>query len=347
MSYPTPDIDIISLNTDAALRSAMQRDPALPRSMLRVISKALAGAADGLYEKIDGVAKDIIYTTARQAALIRWAGIWKLQQKAPSAASAVVQFSTGTGTVQQGALLARNDGLQYQVDADAILNDGGMATITCLSAGAMTTLEDGALLTMAQPLAGVPSSATVTAYNLTPGNDMETPQALLVRLLNRIRQTPQGGADADYIDWALSVPGVTRAWPMSWWNGPGTVGVLFMCDDRPNPIPLAGDVAAVQAAIDAVRPTGSRTFVVAPTPAPLDFTIALSPDSADLRTAVQQELANLIATECEADGHTLPITHIWAAIQSAIGTGTFTMPSPSAPVTTPPGTITTMGAITW
>lgn len=348
MTYSTPDLDTISLDTNATMRSTMQREPTLPRSMLGVIAKALSGAVDGLYERIDGVAKDIIYTTARKPALIRSAGIWGKTLKAPSPASAIVEFTGGIATLAEGAILARADGIQYQLQLDVTLIDGtGLGEVVCLSGGAMTTLTDGTVLTLTQPVAGISTEAVVQAYDLTPGADIETPAELLVRLLERIRETPQGGAAADYKNWALSVAGVTRAWTVPGWNGAGTVGVLFMCDDRDDPVPLGGDVIAVQAAIDAERPVAAISYAVAPTAAPLDFTITLMPTSAALEAAVQAQLANLIATEAEPTGYTLPLTHIWAAVQAAIGNGTFTMTSPLADVVTPAGTITTMGAITW
>ena len=39
-----------------------------------------------------------------------------------------------------------------------------------------------------------------------------------------------GGAQADYVTWALAVPGVTRAWAASE-QGAGTITVRFLMDD--------------------------------------------------------------------------------------------------------------------
>jgi uncharacterized phage protein gp47/JayE len=348
MSYSTPDIDTISQDVAAAIWSNLGRDAALPRSPLSVIAKALSGAVDGLYADIDAAAKDIIYDTASNAALIRWAGIWDEKLKAPSAAQGLVTF-TGTATsVPAGTIVVRSDGMEYSLNADVALVGGiGIGTVTCLSAGAITTLTDGTILTVVQPAEGIAPSVTVTGIDLTPGYDIETPEELLVRLLARIRATPQGGSKADYEQWATSVSGITRAWAISPWNGSGTVGVLFMCDDRADPIPLAGDIANVQAAIDAVRPVGANSTAVAPTGMPLNFSIELEPTSSTLQSAVAAQLQNLIATECLPTGYTLPLTHIWAAVQAAIGTGTFIMPAPAGDVTTPVGSITTMGTISW
>jgi uncharacterized phage protein gp47/JayE len=345
MTYYTPDIDTISLQTNAAIVSAMRRDPTLPRSMLGVLAKALSGGVDGLYGDIDTVAKDIIYDTASKNALIRWAGIWGLTLKVPTPATGVVAFTGGIGTIFAGAVMTRADGVQYALDADVTLVGGeAEGTVTCLSAGAMTNFGDGATLTLMSPVSGV--SSTVTSYGLSAGADMETAPELLARLLIRIRQTPQGGSLSDYEEWALSVPGVTRAWAVKGWNGAGTVGVLFMCDDRVNPIPQSADVAAVQAVLDLMAPAPGAAYAIAPTPVPLNYSLHLEPDGAAIRNAVQTDQADLIASTC-VPGGTLPLTQISATISAAAGVVDFVLSEPVANVTVAAGSITTMGVITW
>ena len=243
MTYFTPDVDTISLQGAAVIQSGMGRDTTLPRSMLGLLNKVVSGATDGLYGAIDTAAADIIYDTASEAALVRWAGIWGLTLKAPTAATGIVTFTGGAGTIPEGAILARQDGIQYALETAVLLIDSvGEGTVTCLSAGAMTNLADGAVLTLVAPTAGVSPNVVVGGDGLSAGADMETVPELLTRLLIRIRQSPQGGSNPDFEEWALAVPGVTRAWVRKWWNGPGTTGVLFMCDDRINPIPLDADV---------------------------------------------------------------------------------------------------------
>jgi uncharacterized phage protein gp47/JayE len=347
MTYFTPDVDTISLQGAAAIQSFLGRDSTLPRSPLGVLNKTLSGSVDGLYGEIDSTAADIIYDTASEPALIRWAGIWGLTLKAPTAATGIVSFSGGTGTVPIGAILVRQDGIQYALQAAVTLEAGvGMGTVVCLSAGAMTNMADGAVLTLMTPTAGVSPDVVVGGDGLSAGADMETAPELLARLLIRIRQTPQGGSAADFEEWALSVPGVTRAWVRPGWNGPGTVGVLFMCDDRTDPIPLTADVAAVQAVINALQPVAGVGYAVAPVAVPLNPSIHLAPGSAAISAAVQADLADLISNEC-VPGGTLPLTQISATISEAAGVVDFVLSAPVANVTPAAGSITTMGAITW
>jgi uncharacterized phage protein gp47/JayE len=95
-----------------------------------------------------------------------------------------------------------------------------------------------------------------------------------------------------------------------------------------------------------VRPVTAKTYVFAPTPVPLNFTIHLNPGSTSIQSAVEAELASLIANQA-IPGGTLYLSHIWAAISAASGEVDFTLSFPAANVTVPAGSITTMGAITW
>ena len=65
---------------------------------------------------------------------------------------------------------------------------------------------------------------------VTGGTDAETDDQLRARILHRIQNPPMGGAQADYVTWALAVPGVTRAWAASE-QGIGTMTVRFLMDD--------------------------------------------------------------------------------------------------------------------
>ena len=62
---------------------------------------------------------------------------------------------------------------------------------------------------MAVSPAVVDVDAMVTVLTLGGGTDTENDDDLRMRVLQRIRQPPQGGANHDYVRWALAVPGCT------------------------------------------------------------------------------------------------------------------------------------------
>ncbi len=351
MTYPVPRLadGISAVESDISTRLP-GGDARLSNNVLSVLARAQAGVANGLYGYIAAVAQNILYDTCDETTLARWASIWGVPRKLPTGASGAVP-ATGSATtsvdIPAGTLLARSDGVQYQTTADATLTAGAATlSISCTSVGSGTDLAVGQTLAFVTPIANVNSTVTVSAA-VVGGFDAETVEAWRGRLIARVQQPPMGGSVSDYVEWAMSVSGVTRAWAYPGWTGGGTVGVTFMMDDRTDPIPLASDVATVQAYVEALRPAGAVVNYFAPTAQPLNLTIHLSPDSTALRTAVQVNLQSLITREC-APGVTLLLTHVEGAILAAVGSGDFTLSLPSADIpAATPGNIITLGTVTW
>ena len=247
--------------------------------------------------------------------------------------------------IPSGTLLQALDGVQYQTTADATVTvPTATASVAALVAAAAGNRTTGQTLTLVSPVTGVQSSATAGA--LVGGADLESDDDLRARLIDRIQQPPQGGDAHDYVAWALEVPGVTRAWCFPLELGEGTVTVRFVRDDDASLIPDAGEVATVQDYIDALRPVTAAVTVVAPTAVPLAFSIAVAPNTAAVKAAVQAELSDLIARESKPGG-TIYLSHIRAAISAAVGEDNYTMSAPSADVTNTAGNMTTLGTITW
>jgi uncharacterized phage protein gp47/JayE len=145
--------------------------------------------------------------------------------------------------------------------------------------------------------------------------------------LARIRNPPQGGDAADYVQWALAVPGVTRAWCAPLEMGIGTVTTRFMMDDvraDNGGFPTADDVATVAAYLDTVRPVAVKDFfVVAPIPCPINFTISgLVTDNEATRAAIQAS-AQAMILEKASPGATIWTAWVSAAILAAAGVNYF------------------------
>ena len=340
-------LDLIN-RTRADIVSRLSNPDLLRRSNAEVYTRALAGAAHGLYGYIEWLSRQLIYDTSDGAWLERWASIWGITRNAATFATGSITFTGANGAlIPSGSVLAAYDGVLYATTADATIASGtAVASIVAVVAGLRGTRLSGQTFTLQSPVSGVTASATAGA--MTGGVNIETDDSLRSRLLTRIRKPPQGGCSYDYLAWALAVPGVTRAWVYSLELGPGTVTVRFMMDGSYiDGIPLSGDVATVAAAIAPLRPVTAAVTVVAPVAVPLNFTITgLSPSTAAVQSAVTQELTDLIAREA-IPGGTLLLSHIREAISIAAGEVDNVLTSPSANVTNATGAITTMGTITW
>jgi uncharacterized phage protein gp47/JayE len=323
-------------------------DPRLRYSVLGALARALAGAVHGVYGMLAWLARQLIPDTAEAEILARWADIWGITRTAAIAATGNVDFTGTNGTlIPAGTELQRADGALFTTDADATIALGvATAAVTASLAGAAGNTDAGSTLTLTTPIAGLNSTATVAAGGLANGTDLESDDALRTRLLERLREPPHGGSSADYIAWAKEVAGVTRAWCFPLEGGDGTVVVRFVRDNDASIIPDAAEVAAVQAHLDEERPATAAVTVSAPAALPINFTIAVVPNTAAVQQAVTAELTDLIQRE-GYPGSTLLLSHIREAISISAGETNYLLTVPSADVAVASGQIGTLGVITW
>jgi uncharacterized phage protein gp47/JayE len=335
-------------------------DARLRRSNTNVLATVHSGAMHGLYGYLDYIANQAVPGPDNDEYwLERHASLWKVYRKAATAAGGNVTFTGANGSViPAGTALQRSDGAFYTTQADGTITTGSaVVAITADEAGKSGNTAAGSQLTLVNPIVGVIGTVPVASGGLTNGTDIESLDRLWQRLSRRIGQPPQGGADFDYISWALEVAGVTRAWCYPAYLGLGTVGVTFVMDDQAGTIipdsPKVAEVAAyIEQHEDPVtgdligRPVTADVTVFALTAVPLNFTIDLTPDTAAVRTAVAAELADLVARESEPNG-TLLLTHISEAISIAAGEGNHILTVPAADQVAGVGNIFVMGAITW
>lgn len=320
-------------------------DARLPVSNLNVLSFAISNAVSGLYGYLDWIAKQILPDTSDEEFFARQASIIGLDRKPASPATGNIDLTGTSGTMLTGTLWQRADGVQYQTTSDVSLSSGAATVeVVAVIAGASSSMTGGAL-SLVSPVAGFDSAGTLVS-ELSGGADLETLAAWRARYLTEVRTPPQGGAAADYIKWALAVPGVTRAWCYPGEMGAATVTVRFTRDNDASIIPDSGEVSDVQDYIDARRPVTATTYVVAPIAAPIALTIDLTPDTSAVRAAVQAELEDLLLREAEPGG-TIFLSHIRAAISNAAGEMNYAMSVPSTDVTNTTGYIATLGTITW
>ncbi|MCW3835961.1 baseplate J/gp47 family protein [Sphingomonas canadensis] len=348
MSFERPTLTTLVSRARDDINARMPgADSRLRRSTLDVLARVHAGAMHGAYGMLDSNAR-FLPDVADTALLERWAAMFGLTRKPAAAATGNVTLTgDDDAEVPEGTILLRADGARYATAADATIASGtATVAVSAETAGAAGAMDAGQSLTFLSPVAGVDATAAVAAGGLAAGADAESDADLRGRLLLRLRQPVRGGAASDYVYWALEVAGVTRAWIYPNWDGLGTVKLLFVMDGEDDIIPDAGAIAAVDAWIAARRPVCADVTVAAPVADPLDLTIALTPDSSEVRAAVEAELRDLIAREAEPGG-TLLISHIREAISIAAGETDHVLTVPSANVTAAAGEITTLGTITW
>ena len=230
-----------------------------------------------------------------------------------AATGSVVFTGTPTTSIPAGTEIERDDGTTYTTDAIATIGGGGDVTVavTATEPGEGANVEDDdEELSLVNPIAGVSSTVTISP-GLAPsgGLDEESLESLRARTLDRIRDTPQGGAAADYVERVKGAPGVSEDVSRVWVGqegGPGSVTVWFALEGTgTDVIPTSGDVTVVGNYLDELdddahsvwRPVTANVSVGAPVAYEVDFTIGLSPYNATTAALVEAELEAMFAAE--------------------------------------------------
>ncbi|WAP69033.1 baseplate J/gp47 family protein [Jiella pelagia] len=330
MPFNRPTLADLVSRAESDIQSRLSVGPLLKRGFLYVISRVVAGAAHQLYGNLEWASRQLFPDTADAENLERWASIWGIQRNAATYASGSAQFSGTNGvTVASGTILQRGDGVQYVTTVDATIASGTSSIpVTAVVAGSAGNVGAGTSLSLVEAQSGVGN--TIAAGEISGGADTESDAALRGRLLERIKQAPHGGSQADYESWAKANAAVTRAWVYPSYLGVGSVGVAIVSDDRDGgPLPDTETVDAVQTYIEARRPVTADVTVFAPTESPINLQVHVAPDTEFVRAAVIAELEDLIRRDSKPGGKIL-LSRIREAVSIAAGESDNSVVSPTA-----------------
>ena len=290
-----------SLVRDAVRAKLPGADATVPNSVLRVLSDSQGALCHLTLQYVDWLSLQLLPDTAETVWLDRHGNIWLVNadgttgRKVPTLALGTVTMTGTGGTVVPIGTQFSGPQTVYETLAEITI-DGEQPTpvnVRALDPGTLGNLLAGATLALLSSVPGADNTATVVIMD--GGTDTETDDELRMRVLLRIRAPPMGGDQKDYVQWALAVPGCTRAWAFPLEMGMGTVTVRQMFDDlraSNGGFPLPQDLAAVSAYLDTVRPVAVKDFFVeAPVPYPINLRINwLNPDTAAVRGAITASL---------------------------------------------------------
>lgn len=339
------------------------------RSVEYVMSRVMAGLAHGLHGHLDFIADQVVPDLADEDQVVRHASMWGLERTPATAATFPILVTGVAGSaIPIGSEWASPDGVTYEnTEAFAIPAVAPLEVSVTVTATATTSdpengtgtdgnQEGGATISLTSPVVGIDADATVegTAGELQGGAaDLESVDALRQRLRDRVQTPPSGGGPGDYVDWAKTVSGVTRAWEIPLWSGAGTVLVLFVQDiiDEDGTFvstvfPDAAAVAEVQTVIDGLAPVTAVPTVAAGVEQALDPTIQLSPNDATTQAQVEAQLNDLLLRRA-VPGGTLLISEINEAISLAANEDDHVLVSPAANVTAGSTSVITLGTVTF
>ncbi|MDE3022270.1 MAG: baseplate J/gp47 family protein [Pseudomonadota bacterium] len=379
MPFPRPTLTDLRNQASADISSGLPGADGLLRfSNLNILGAVLAALIYGNYGYLDYIAKQSVPFTSTDEFLEGWAALKQIFRKPAAAAIGSVTFTGIPGSeIVPDTIVVRGDGYEYTTDTDAVIPVGGSITVNITAVlppidpidnptgnGASGNAATGTVLTLGTAIPGVQSNGVV-ATALTGGADIETNDSLRNRMLQAYQNPPQGGDGNDYIDWALAVPGVTRAWCTPNGFGAGTVVVYVMLDvtesayngfpqgtngvaaNEPRGVTATGDQLAVANALFSEQPVTALVSVVAPIANPVDFTIGgISTASSATKAAISTAIADVFVQQGKPGG-TVDLSYIESAIAAISGTAGFFIEIPAGNITNTAGQLPTVGVITY
>jgi len=336
-------------------------DALLRRSVLKVLAKVFAGAVHLLYGFLEYQSRQLFASTADGDGLAQIGNEFGVTQKAAVVSTGNAAVTGTNGTVIPAATeLVATDGQTYTVDANVTIALGvGTVALTAAIGGLDGNQDASAVLSFVSPILNIGSTATVDADGLADGLDEETVEDWRDRILRRKRLPPHGGTNFDYIAWALEVSGVTRAWAVSLYQGPGTVGVAFVRDDD------AGGIIPTEAERDAVYnyllthtdpASGEQVgapvtatpglFVIELSAKAIDFTIKLDPNTSAVQAAAEAQIASVLKSD-GGPGKTVYLSRITEGISNAFNENRNQITLPADDQAAATNEVHTVGTITW
>lgn len=347
MPYEIPSIKTLVQKYEQAYIARVPAEKQMPLSKMKAKARALAQAVGGLYGYGEFILKQIIPLTAESEFLDLHASAADVFRKSAAQAFGKIAVTGASGAIVPANTVLTFDGTAYVVSADTVLGtEATNVPVTAVDAGTAGNRTAGDILAFSVPVAGIQNQASVVSIG--GGTDTETDEDLLYRYLLKVRTPAHGGCDADYVNWALSVPGVTRCTVYPHEQGIGTVVLRIMSDGIGNGQASEEVIERCAEYIESVRPvTAKRIFILSPAPTPVDFTISdLKPDLPSVRDEIKAELSDLFFREATPGG-TVLISHIRSAISAAYGEEDHVLVSPVENVTAGANEILTLGEITW
>ena len=269
MALDIPTTKEIDDTIIASLQSSLnQTIPLLPKSFIRVLSKTLAGIFILLWKRSGFTFQQIFVATATidetdingviTSPLTNWGELINIG--APVAATNAELTIDITVTSQIGflptntQLIGADNGVTYLTLGSVALSAPTVSVVVKASSdqsggggeGVIGNLPNGSVLNFANPLGTVDRQTLVTAQTVT-GADGESEEAYRNRIKDRFQQVPQGGALADYKQWAEETPGIINAYPYTS-NCPGQVDTFIEAtvesSGDPDGVPTSAQLAA-------------------------------------------------------------------------------------------------------
>lgn len=232
---------------------------------------------------------------------------------------------------------------------------GASVKVQSVATGEAANLDNGTLLSLITPIAGVESNAYVQYSGIVGGVDQETDERYRDRVIYQYQNPIAPFNEANIVSTAKQTIQVDRVFVEP--NTPYIGGVtVYFTVSRANILPTSEDIAQVKANLLSIKPANmldSDVVVAAPTPVTVNFTISgLAPNTTTMQAAVRASLGVSFA-EATEEGEDVPealyTSSIWQTVDLTNGdfVKSFSVVTPAANITVPLGSIAVLGNVTF
>jgi uncharacterized phage protein gp47/JayE len=364
MPYPYPSDQELISNIKTQIRSQFNiPGQLLPESVLDNLSITIGGLVLDQYGYLDDIAKQCCPGTATDLALEIWGNWVGVSRKQAQPSTGYVSFS-GTTQVQipSATTLIRIDGATFITQGPYIIGTTSSVQVVAGQYGKAGNTPISTVLGLQSPTVGV-NNQVIASTPFTGGADVETDAAYRQRVEFKWKSPAKGGNITDYVQWALALPGVSRAWCVPTFGAGGIVGLFFMMDDvYTNGFPIGtnggasqetrfntiatNDLLNIANAIYPLEPVTAALYVMAPSVYSINITTSGLVLTSSQTTSVTSALNNFFLVNGTPLGMSIYPNQIVQVIADILGNANFILSSPVGIITVPFGQLPTAGVIT-
>ena len=226
------------------LRSQYGDDsPLLQKSFIKAIGYSISSIAATLWQYGNNIYKQCFPQSCDLTILKLWGDLVDVNYNNGQFANLTIQLNGVTADYLVSGTIYKNlnTGLIYKTVSQKNSVGGVIvATAQCTTAGTTGNAAAGTILTIANPIDGIPSTATVVSTAIEGTADEET-EVYRKRVLTRYKSKAQGGSALDYYNWCMEVPGVVDALPYVLTEG--TVSIYLVGEGSGNSRNLSGSIS--------------------------------------------------------------------------------------------------------
>lgn len=199
--------------------------PLLEKACVKSIGYAIAAVASLIWRMAAWIYKQCFAQSAELPALKMWGDLIGVDFLEGKTTNIIITLTNVTADYLASGTVYKDlaSGLIYKTISQTANENGTInATAVCTTPGIAGNLPVGTVLNIANPVDGIPATATIASVSIEGSSD-EDVEEYRKRVLRKYRNKSQGGSPLDYYNWASEVPGIVDVLPYTLNEGTATL----------------------------------------------------------------------------------------------------------------------------